>query len=268
MRIDPLTLVAQLVNFGLLVVLLWRLLFRPVAGALRDREARIRNDVQAAERSREEAEREREAARREREELESERDRRRQGLADEIDRERSELLETARAEAEREHAKQLARLAEERQQASAHLRREAGRLMAEAVARGLASLAGRTLEDAVLARFAERISELGEAERSALRARSTRWTLATARPLDAAVRRELLETLRGELGGEAAVDVIVEPELVAGLELRAGDHSLGWSIRDLADDLARRFEAQPEEGTVGPEPKVRPAERGRLEEAG
>jgi len=55
--LDPLTLVAQLINFALLVVLLWRFLFRPVAATLHDREERIRREMEGAAQAREEAER-------------------------------------------------------------------------------------------------------------------------------------------------------------------------------------------------------------------
>lgn len=254
MRLDPLTLVAQLVNFGLLVLLLWRLLFRPVAAALRDREEHIRGQMQRAEQARQEAEQHEDAAREERERLERERGRRLQELEQEVERRRSELLERARAEAEREHEKHRARLAEERARTTTDLRREAGRLLAAALARGLEDLAGRSLQEAVLARFQERLAELPRAELTALRAGARPWTLATARPLDPAAREALLDAISRALDEEVEVRVVHEPGLVAGLELRAGDLGLGWSVRHLVDDLALRFGQRADDELAGPAP--------------
>lgn len=241
MRFDPLTLAAQLVNFALLVLLLWRLLFRPVAAALRDRDERIRGHLERAEQARREAEQQQDAARKEHEAFEHERGRRLQELEAELEQRRSLWLDEARTEAERERQKQLARLLEERAQATEHLRREGGRLLAGAVARGLEDLAGSSLHDAVLARFQERLAELSGAQRAALRSGAPPWTLATARPLDATGRRALLDSIARVLGRGTEVRIIHEPELVAGLELRAGDLGLGWSVRHLTDDLARQL---------------------------
>ncbi|MEJ2291554.1 MAG: F0F1 ATP synthase subunit delta [Deinococcales bacterium] len=214
MRLDPLTLVAQLVNFALLVLLLWRLLFRPVATTLRDREE-ARPDGSGA--------RTREAA---------------------------------------------GRLAEERAQATIHLRREAGRLLTAALARGLEDLAGRSLQEAVLARFEERLAGLPQAERATLRSGAQPWTLATAQPLDPAVREALLDAIARGLDEEVEVRVVHEPGLVAGLELRAGDLSLGWSVRHLVDDLARRFESRAADELNRSGPDDRGAELDDVEEVG
>ncbi|MEJ2287668.1 MAG: F0F1 ATP synthase subunit delta [Deinococcales bacterium] len=268
MRLDPLTLVAQLVNFALLVLLLWRLLFRPVATTLRDREERIRSQMQRADQARVEAEQQEEAAREERERLERDRGRHLQELEQEVERRRSELLERARTEAEREHEKQLGRLAEERAQATIHLRREAGRLLTAALARGLEDLAGRSLQEAVLARFEERLAGLPQAERATLRSGAQPWTLATAQPLDPAVREALLDAIARGLDEEVEVRVVHEPGLVAGLELRAGDLSLGWSVRHLVDDLARRFESRAADELNRSGPDDRGAELDDVEEVG
>ena len=146
MSLDPLTLVAQLVNFALLVVLLWRLLFRPVAATLRDREERIRREVEGASQAREEAERQEAAARAEREDRIHERDRQLRELHEEIERKRGEWRQTARAEAEQEHLKHVGRLREEREEARGYLRRAGARVVAAAVEKGLQELAGRSLE--------------------------------------------------------------------------------------------------------------------------
>lgn len=266
MSLDPLTLVAQLINFALLVVLLWRFLFRPVAATLHDREERIRREMEGAAQAREEAERQEAAARAEREDRVHEHDRQLREIQEEIERKRGEWLQSARAEAEQEHLKHVNRLREEREEARVYLRRAGARVVAAAVEKGLQELAGRSLEQAAVERFEERLKELPGPQRSALRAGKAPWTLATAYPLDDAPRRRLVEMIARELDVRPDIRVVLEPELLAGVELRAGALSLGWSMRHLADDLAQQLE-RPQSGAAGA-PDFALADDDGLEEVG
>lgn len=246
MRVDIVTLVAQLVNFGLLVVVLWRVLFRPLADTLQHREERMRAELASAERARSEAEHEAATLQAERERLEQARARGLQDLDAEIEAHRGHLLDEIHGVAEEERAKQRRRLYAEREEVLAHLRRAGGRLLGEVVDRGLRDLTGRSLHEAALARFEERLGSLPEDQRELLRTGATAGsglTLASAEALDGATRERLAQLLRRELGVAGALRFVRDPTLLAGLELRSGDYGLGWSVRHLAADLCDAFGA-------------------------
>ena len=172
MRIDVFTIIAQLVNFVVLVWLLWRVLFKPVSAMIRRRDERIQDQMRQAELARTEAEAEGSALRAEREHLEARRAERLTSLSTEMEEERGRLLQAARADAEQERAKQRARLLAERTDMAVQLRVQLATLISQALDAGLRDLAGRSLEEAALERFEETLATLPSAQRAALAAGS------------------------------------------------------------------------------------------------
>lgn len=245
MRIDVFTILAQLVNFAVLVWLLWRVLFKPVSAMIRRRDERIQDQLQQAELARTEAETEASALREEREQLEDHRAERLASLSTEVAAERDRLFRAARAEADHERARQRARLLAERADMLAQLRVRLATLISKALDTGLRDLAGRSLEEAAVARFEETLATLPQAQRTALTTASAAeagLTVATAHALDPATHERLRELLHRELATGAGVAFERDPDLLAGIELRANDRVLGWSARHLMNDLGRLFD--------------------------
>lgn len=238
MPIDWFTVVAQAVNFLILLALLRTFLYRPVLEAMDRREARI------AERLRE-ADEHREAARREQERLAAERA--------EFEGSRADLLQSAREEAEhqRHEAVAEARLEADRRAEAwrTDLRRQEEQLvtdlvatMAERVRCGLADalehLAGRDLRAAVLERLLERLTSLEEADRrdlaAVLRSHEIELRLAVTPP--PATRERLVQAL-ADLGGDpAAIRIHEDASLIAGAQVRAGGRRIDWSLSRFAED--------------------------------
>ncbi len=120
--INPVALLWQLVAFSLLVFGLYKLLYKPVLRMLDERAERIRKGMEDAAKAREMAERAQEEfekriaeARKEGQEIVAQATQMSEKL-------RQEILEQARAEAERMIAKERERLTQEREQAMSELR--------------------------------------------------------------------------------------------------------------------------------------------------
>ena len=105
MLIDWFTVIAQVVNFLILVWLLKRFLYKPILGAIDAREQRIAKELADADAKKEEAKKEREEFQHKNEEL----DRQRAALLDkateEVKAERRRLLDEARQAADQLSAK-------------------------------------------------------------------------------------------------------------------------------------------------------------------
>ncbi|MDE2365571.1 MAG: F0F1 ATP synthase subunit B, partial [Betaproteobacteria bacterium] len=168
MLIDWFTVVAQGVNFLILVWLLKRFLYQPILDALDARERRIAAALDDADAKKLEAEQERHAF---------------QQKNDELDRQRAELLSKALDEARTERERLIAAARRDSQELRA--RREkalkweyhnlsqaiASQTCAEvfAIARKvLADLASTTLEAHMVAAFIKRLHELGDGEKARL----------------------------------------------------------------------------------------------------
>jgi len=117
-------LIAQFVNFGILLFILWRVVLPPVTKMLDERRERIRESLEAADRMRVQAQ---DAERQVQAQIEEGRAQARQLIADAqgiAQRIRDDAVETAKAEQEQMRARAIADIQLERDAAIASLRRE------------------------------------------------------------------------------------------------------------------------------------------------
>ncbi|GAB4363761.1 MAG: H+-transporting two-sector ATPase B/B' subunit [Oricola sp.] len=240
MRFDWWTFAFQLVNVAVLLWLLGRFMFRPVARIVAERRAetdRVLGEAQAA----------RAAARGAEQAAQAERDR--------LAADRVELLEKARAEAEAQRRELLARAEAEAADIVGKAREEAKRALederAEEVRRAAklsVAIANRLLggmpADARIGGYPQRLADalaaLDAGEKAAMLADGTGLRLVAPRALSEAELAAVRETLAPLLPPGASLPVEIDDTLIAGLELR-GRH--GVVRNSLAADLARMTEA-------------------------
>ncbi len=234
MRIDWLTFSAQIVNFLILVALLRWALYGRIIAVIDRRADEVRSRFQEAEEERAEAEERARSLEEERREL----DDRREGLMreakEEADERRRELLDEARSEVEGQRQRWRRAVERERTEFLDALRTRAADATCDAVRRALEELADAELQDVVLRRFAERLED---AELDGLEADEAR--VATAfEPTDAQKDR-IRQAVRDRW---EAIDFETDPELVCGVELRAGGRRIAWSVRDYIEQLEARVD--------------------------
>ena len=253
MAIDAFTLVAQVVNFLVLLVLLRAFLFRPVQRVMAERERRIAEEHAVAERARSEAEAEAQSLRDERETLVQQRRERLAELEHELERTRRERLDEVCAEADAARAAWHDDLERSRRETADELRRRAPALLADALRRGWRALADEDLEARAVTTFARHLAGLDDATRAALGAAAAVGPLAVATAFEPtrAQREALTSALSKVLGVAAEVAFERDPELVAGVALRAGDLRVGWSVDDHVSGLSRAWTAANAPDTLG-----------------
>jgi len=122
------TLIIQAVNFGLLLAVLWRFLYRPLLGKMDERSQAIRKSLEEAQAARAEAQREREEHVSKIQAAHAEAEAIRAAAIKEAAEEQRRLLEAARAEAARVVESARAELDQEVRRAKQDLRREVGDL--------------------------------------------------------------------------------------------------------------------------------------------
>jgi F-type H+-transporting ATPase subunit b len=254
MGIDTFTLVAQIVNFVVLLVLLRAFLYRPIMRVMREREQRIADEHAAAEQAREEAEARAEELKREREELEEARRERLAEVEREAERLREERLAEVREEAEAARERWREALERERDELADAVRGGAAAVLADALQRGWRELADEELEARAIEVFARRLGELGDEERAALAEAARGGELVFTTAFEATdERREALlaavgESLLGDDDAAPEADFERDPALIAGVTLRAGDLRVGWTARAQLDDLERGWAGSEDDG--------------------
>lgn len=248
MTFDWFTLVAQLVNFAILLVLLRLFLYRPIQNVITQREERIMSVQAEAEAAREEARAAVESVRREREELEEELRQRRADAASESERERERRLALVERELAEARAAAERALERDRSELVAELTLRTSQLVVTELRRALVQLADTRLEAETVAVMKRRVAELDDATRSELRAAAAgeEIVIATAFPVTADLADELTAIAAG-LAGEAITPRFeVDPTLIFGAAMRFGSYRVGWEAEGFAHELERALAARSE----------------------
>ena len=245
MLIDWFTVGAQVVNFLILVWLMKRFLYQPVLDAIDKRRKEIAATLAEAEADKIRARMEREEFRNKNDELEHQRTALLEKARAEAAEERKRLMEDARGDAEELRSRQREALRREHE----HLGEDIARLAREEVfaiaGKALADLAGGSLEDRIGEVFACRLRELD---------RDGRETLATAMDgspgpvvvhsafeLSEATRQTLETPLHDVL--PAPVSFRTRPDMIGGFEILFGQQKLAWNIEGHLEELRRSVDA-------------------------
>jgi len=166
--IDPFTVVAQIVNFLVLVWLLRRVLYGPITRAMTARESRIREEVDEARRLRAEAQAEGEQYRQQLATFEDERAARLAEARAELDTWRRTHMQTVRTEVEAMRLRWQQAIEQEKEAFLLELRHRAGREVLAAVRRALRDLADADIDTRMVGRFLIRLNALSEESRGEL----------------------------------------------------------------------------------------------------
>jgi F-type H+-transporting ATPase subunit b len=240
MLIDWFTVIAQALNFLILVWLLKRFAYQPVLQAINQREQRIAAQVAAAAAAQAAATTERDTLSRKSDELEQQRAALLEQVTQEAKATRSRLLEQAREDADAQRVRLLAALSAEQ----ADLRSELGSKVREAVlqiaASAMRDLAHVALNEAMVNVFLEHLGELGEADRHVLGMVGTNSATALVRSAFelAPPTRVRIQAAVAALGWPGArVQFETSTDLVCGIELQAAGHKLAWSVGDYLEGL-------------------------------
>jgi F-type H+-transporting ATPase subunit b len=243
MLIDWFTVIAQAVNFLILVWLLKRFLYQPILKALDAREKRIAGELADAAEKVTDAKAEREEFRRKNDEL----DQARAGLlnkaSDEAAAERQRLLDAARKDAENLRNKQQESLRSEYRLLNEELARRTQSEVFDIARKALADLAGENLEERMAEVFVQRLRGLNSEEKRKLVAMFKSpfqpAQVRSAFELADAQRTAIESAVKETLSATATVHFEVVPNLVSGIELVIQGQKIAWSIADYLTSLEK-----------------------------
>lgn len=220
MTIDWWTLGLQTVNVLILIWILARFLFKPVAKIIDERQAAAHVALDEARAARGEAQAARDAAMAETAEISRARAELLAQAQDAAKREREHLLATARAEAEKARAETRAELDRMRETAKTAMTDEASALAAEIAGRLVGRLPDTARIDGFIDGLVTAITELPAATRNGIGANGPVRLRAARAPTGDELSR--LETRLAEaLGHSVSLEIEADPVLIAGLELDA-----------------------------------------------
>ena len=266
--IDWFTVIAQVVNFLILIFLLKRFLYKPIVDAMNRREEKIASDLESAEKKRKEAEREVETYRGMKLELEEKREEMLSQARKEAEAHRKELKEKVRGEVDRVQARWLDAIEREKEAFLQDLRRRADRQVYSIARRVLADLADTEVERRMVDVFIERIPSLEEGKKKtieeAMGKGDRKAVVSSVFEIPAGARQRITRALRKHIGDGIDVDFRTSPGMIAGIELKVRGYKIAWSVDDylesLESDIVEALEQETErkgagKGAASPEKK-------------
>lgn len=256
MHIDWFVLLAQIVNFMILVWLLKFFLYGRIVKAIDERQARLARAREEADRMKAEAE----AELNDYTEKSRDFDEKVSGMLEnakmDAEKERAELAEHARVEVDGLKKVWKDTLSSEKNAFLNDLKARAGSHVQSTLRRILEDLADSSLEERIIVSFIRRMesSDPGTIEMLRQADREEGVIVRTSFEVGAELEQRLIKYLRTLVSQDVPLVHEVVPDEIAGIELVSKGKKISWSISEYLEDLKQRFgEALKEEIPDAPE---------------
>lgn len=243
MLFDWFTVLAQLINFLVLVWLLKRFLYKPVLQAIAEREKRIAGQLQAAAAQEAEAHRVQTLYMSMNEALGRDREMLLKKAVTEAEAQKRQLMEEGRTEYAQLRSRWEQALGREREALLEDIRTKAGEEVIALAGRMLRDLAEAPLEECMVHVFARHIRALPADDikrlKRAMMADGSHLIVRTAFDLPQTGKTELQDAVRETFSTTAACLFEKRPDLISGVEVTAGGLRISWNVSDYLSTLAK-----------------------------
>jgi F-type H+-transporting ATPase subunit b len=276
MLADWFTIVAQALNFLILVWLMKRYLYKPVLNAIDEREKRIAAELANADAKKAEAQKEHDEFQRKNEKFDKERAALLSKATSEAQAERQRLLDEARKAAVDLSSKRQAALRNEEQTLHQAIRRRTQQEVFAITRQALTDLATVSLEERLGEVFTRRLREMnGKAKEglgAALKTAADPGVVRSTFDLGAEQRGAIQNALNETFSAQIRIRFETAPDLVSGIELATNGQKVGWSIADYlasmekgAAELLKEKDKSEAKAEAKPETKAEPAPEAKVE---
>ena len=241
MLFDWFTLIAQLVNFLVLVWLLKRYLYKPILDAIAERENLIASQLQTAEATKDIALKELENYQQKNAVFDQQKHDLLANAICEVNVERQKLLEQTRKEVEALRFRLQEALRTEQQNMGSEIFNRTRTEVFAIVRKTLADLAGVNLEDQMAGVFISRINSLNPEEKEflylALNHSDREISIRSMFELPINQQDAIQAVLKNNLNISAGINFETLPDAVSGIELVANGFKVSWTIDDYLSSL-------------------------------
>jgi len=266
MLINWFTVLAQVINFLILVWLLKRFLYKPILRAIDEREKRIATQLAEAEAKKAEAQKECDDFQHKNESFDLERTTLLQKATDEANTERQRLLDEARKDADALRAKRQDALRDEQRDLGQKIIRWTQKEVFAITRKTLTDLAAASLEERITEVFIRRLRAMTGPSKeqigAALRTSSNPARVHSAVDLPPAQRTAIESAVDETFGSKIQLQFETAPDLVSGVEFACNGLKVAWSI---ADYLATLEKSSGELLHEDAQPETKPGAKSKLE---
>jgi len=245
MLIDSFTIIAQIINFLILVYLLKRFLFNRIIKIMDDRENQIVDRLQDAEVAKEEARKELEEQRRIREELQQKWNEMLAQAKKDAQKKREELVRDAREKIDEEQKNWREAILKQRTAFLRDLRHLSCEQVCQISRKVLSDLAGEKLENQLIENFLIQLGKLTKEEKDDfirfINKDERKILVNSSFQLTREKESEIRKTLEEIIGDKVEINFKVSPKLICGIETRTEGKKISWNIENYLDGLEEQL---------------------------
>lgn len=244
MQINWFTVIAQVVNFLILVWLLKKFLYKPVLNAIDEREKRVASQLADAEAKKVEAKKESDEFKQKNEAFDAERKEQMNKVVAETEEKRKALLEDARKEAEAFRLQQEKASKDVQNNMNGEIEQRVQKEVFAMTRKTLSDLASVSLEEQSVNVFMKRLNELKDDEKKqfmdAFNPGTTPVLVRSNYELPDKQQAEIKKSFDQLFGTETQFEFKVTPELISGIELTSNGYKLAWSVSEYLNSLEKK----------------------------
>jgi F-type H+-transporting ATPase subunit b len=235
------TVIAQIVNFLILVVLLKYLLYNRIIKAMDEREGKIQLHLKEAEEKEQAAEREAQSLREKNRDFDEKREYMLAQAKKEADARRKELIQEARQAATNLRLVWQEAVRREKGSFVLNLRKMAATQAYSITRKAFEDLADAEPEERMVGVFLARIQKIKKKERDALVASikeaGNEVVIQSAFEITSKMRTKVTQALHRHLSREIAPRYETTPDLIMGIELKTRGRKIAWNLRHYLDTM-------------------------------
>lgn len=246
MLIDPFIVVAQIINFLILVALLKRFLYKPITQAMEARAQRIECQLAAAASKEQDAEAEKDLYLQKQQELARQKQEWSEEAKQEVELEKQRLTQSAIAEVNVLRSQWYKDFDRDRQKLASEIRDRLSHQVSLAIRKALLDLANTDLERQIVAMFIARLYNLDDARLKAIRTAPIPNShhvinLYSSFVISDEQKEQLTTAIQEQIAIEAKVRFEVKENLICGIELRDRGYKLSWNLEDYLTELETKM---------------------------
>ena len=242
MLIDPFVVVAQIINFLILVALLKRFLYKPITQAMEARSQRIERQWAAAASKEQNAEAEKELYLQKQRELEAQKQKWLEEAKRSVIKEKDKLTETAIAEVNLMRSQWYKDFERDRHKLRNEIRDRLTQQTSLATRKALLDLANANLEEQVVEMLINRLYKLEDSQLNTIRAAPIPNPHHVINVYSSFIisddkREHLTTAIHEQIATGAEVKFEIKENLICGIELRDRGYKISWNLEHYLTEL-------------------------------
>ncbi len=258
MNINWFTVIAQVINFFILVWLLKKFLYKPILNAIDEREKKIREKLKDADALKAAAKKEQEDFKKQQADF----DQQKKALMDkavaDANTQKQQLMDAAKTEADDLRTKMEKATKEKQENDNLHITEKIQQLVFAITRKALGEIASISLEEQSTNTFVKNLKELKDDEKKqfmdAFTSNSNAILVRSAFDLAAKQQDEIHDAVNVILSADTHLQFKTTPDIISGIELSTNGYKLSWSFSEYLNSMEKNISETMKENS-NPEPE-------------